>query len=59
MAEAGRTALDLAHRRASSGAADVMLSDLDDVALCTALQGEPQTAHIPILLISGGRVWRV
>ncbi len=35
--------------------ADVELPGLDGLALCRALKGSPETAGIPVLIISGGR----
>jgi len=35
--------------------ADVELPGLDGFALCKALKGSPGTAHVPVIIISGGR----
>ena len=35
--------------------ADVGLPGLDGLALCKAIKGSPETAHIPVIIISGGR----
>ena len=35
--------------------ADVELPGLDGFALCKALKGSPATAHVPVIIISGGR----
>ncbi len=52
----GVTALELVRTvRPALVLTDIMLPRMDGLTLCAQLQADPQTAHLPVLLISAGR----
>ncbi len=52
----GVTALELVRTlRPALVLTDIMLPRMDGLTLCAQLQADPQTAHLPVLLMSAGR----
>ncbi len=52
----GMTALELVRTvQPALVLTDIMLPRMDGLTLCTQLQADPQTAHVPVLLMSAGR----
>ncbi len=52
----GMTALELVRTlRPALVLTDIMLPRMDGLTLCAQLQADPQTAHLPVLLMSAGR----
>jgi CheY-like chemotaxis protein len=52
----GMTALELVRTvRPALVLTDIMLPRMDGLTLCARLQADPQTAHLPVLLMSAGR----
>ncbi len=52
----GLSALELVHAvQPALILTDIMLPQLDGLTLCARLQADPQTAHLPVLLMSAGR----
>lgn len=54
VAHRGEAGLDLARRETPDAILlDIRLPDADGLAMCEELADDPQTAHIPVIIISG------
>jgi len=55
-ADGGRAALDIARRqRPDLILLDLVMGDMDGIAVCQALKSDPETAEIPIIMVTAAR----